>query len=740
MSREFYAHSPKPEKNISGHLYKDHISEVVKLSSEKWKRLSPFKKDLASSEMVEAAACYHDLGKLDLENQKVLSGEFKNNHLPVNHVDAGVKALLDKNRIIEAFIVYAHHIGLQSKDSELMRDELFCRDKNIYKAIDENIHSLEEIHKKATSLVFGEYQGIEFKSAQELRLAFSCLVDADHFDTARHYQNEYEIPQVKTRWEERLLALDKYVNKRYEASLKNPENNFERSALRNEIYSACKNAELEPSIRTCESPVGSGKTTAVMAHLLRVAKEKELRHIFVILPFTNIIKQSVDVYRNALVLPGENPEDVISELHHQVEFSNYQSRHLAQHWQAPIIVTTAVQFFETMANNLPSALRKFHELPGSAVFIDESHTALPSWFWPQAWKWMKELSINWSCHFVLASGSLSRFWEHEEFSKEKDNIPDLIPRELQKKSLDFEMERIIPESIQDEFRELDDFINYVTNEKGPRLIIMNTVQSAAVIANTMQNKGYDVMHLSTSLAPIDRTPIIEEIKRRLSKENKSDDDWTLVATSCVEAGMDFSFQTAFRESCSISSLIQVGGRVNRNAERKDAKLFDFKIATNSFINSNPSFKTPRKVLEKLFKKGEIEKLKSNHKSPAEIVTLGMKWELMQDDNEFIDKVKQIEKAENSMDFPEVAKLCKVISSDTKLVIVKEDIIQSIKLGTKLSFKEIVKNSVQIWANKLDKLPIEEFEQHKDLYYWVGKYDPEFLGYMKSGLDGLYMVL
>jgi len=125
-------------------------------------------------------------------------------------------------------------------------------------------------------------------------------------------------------------------------------------------------------LRTCEAPVGTGKTTAVMAHLLRAAQERGLRHIFVVLPFTNIIRQAVKVYRNALVLDGENPEEVVAELHHLADFEAVETRHMAALWRAPIIVTTAVQFFETLAGNHPARLRKLHELPGSAVFVTKS--------------------------------------------------------------------------------------------------------------------------------------------------------------------------------------------------------------------------------------------------------------------------------------------------------------------------------------------------------------------------------
>lgn len=774
MSKEFYAHSPKPENNISGHLYKDHISEVVRLSSEKWKRLSPFKKDSIPSELIEAAACYHDLGKLDEANQDILSGKIKSNHLPINHVDAGVKALLDKNRIIEAFMVYAHHIGLQSRDGEFVREELFCRDKALYENINSNIRNLLSIHSNSTNIDFGESTGIQVNSSVGLRFAFSCLVDADHFDTARHYQNEYEVEQSETRWSERIHALDQYVKQKYEDSLKDQHSNFERNKLRNEIYNACKNADVNPPIRSCESPVGSGKTTAIMAHLLKVAKEKNLRHIFIVLPYTNIIKQSVEVYRKALVLLGENPEHIVAEHHHQVEFSHYESRHLTTLWQAPIIVTTAVQFFETMAHNKPANLRKFHELPGSAVFIDEAHAAIPSWLWPQSWKWIKELSDNWKCHFVLGSGSLAKFWTLPEFVQLPETVQDLIPQELSKQSESFESKRIIPQTTET-FQGIDVFLDFALSKNGPRLIILNTVQSAAVIADRHKSRNEKVIHLSTALAPIDRDKIVDTIKKqlktvevlklRLAKiENSSGkgyfnrllasitpldknrivnelkyrieekEKWTLVATSCVEAGMDFSFQTAFRESCTTASLIQVGGRVNRNGEKENAELYDFKIK-DVYINQHPAFRITRNVLDKLFKKELM-----NKENPSELVTNAMKWELMSDNNEFLEKVKAIEKAEVSMDYPKVAELCKVINQDTRLVIVNKEIVDRIKNGERLKSNEIMKHSVQIWADKLKEMPVDEIQGQKEIYFWKGEYDSEFLGYMKGNLDKLYGVL
>ena len=780
---ELLAHSAKPERNIPVHTYKCHISEVIRLSGEKATRLLIYYKSELDDflEVITAASCFHDLGKLDIKNQEVLfSGTARK--LEVSHEDAGSALLKQLNRTESAFLVFCHHRGLVSLAVETSQKKNdYFRVIEWMRYTENNLMEYLRLHQEEIPNQFNKLSKQNFWSMQNnkpigltKRFAFSCLVDADHFDTARHYQKEYEVEQSETKWAERIQALDNYVKQKYDDSLKDQNSNFERNKLRNEIYNACKNADVNPPIRSCESPVGSGKTTAIMAHLLKVAKEKNLRHIFIVLPYTNIIKQSVEVYRKALVLLGENPEHIVAEHHHQVEFSHYESRHLTTLWQAPIIVTTAVQFFETMAHNKPANLRKFHELPGSAVFIDEAHAAIPSWLWPQSWKWMKELSDNWNCHFVLGSGSLAKFWTLPEFVQPPETVLDLIPQELAKRSEGFENKRIIPQTTET-FQGIDVFLDFALSKNGPRLIILNTVQSAAVIADRLKKRKEKVIHLSTALAPIDRDKIIDTIKQKLKTvevlklrlakiENSSgkgyfsrllaaiiplDKDrivnelkyrieekekWTLVATSCVEAGMDFSFQTAFRESCTTASLIQVGGRVNRNGEKENAELIDFQIQ-DAYINKHPAFIVTRKVLKKLFSQGLV-----NRENPSGLVTEAMRRELMSDDTEFLEKVKEIQKAESSMDYPKVAELCKVINQDTRLVIVYKEIVDRLKKGERLKSNEIMKHSVQIWAEKLKEMPVEEIQGQKEIYFWKGEYDSEFLGYMNGNLEKLYGVL
>lgn len=637
-------------------------------------------------------------------------------------MDAGVRALIDRNMWEAAFLVYGHHIGMQSITKELLRDEARFRDDRTRTHTDEQINQYLADHLQATDGLTHPMKSQQLRSSLARRMLFSCLVDADHSDTANHYSGGDNEPQsVQPAWSARLIALTDYT-----AGLQNT-GDSERYELRKEVFAACKAAPTEPSIRTCESPVGTGKTTAVMAHLLHVAEKQRLRRIFIVLPFTSIIKQAVKVYREACVLPGEDPQSIVAEHHHQVDFESRELRNLATLWRAPIIVTTAVQFFQTLFANMPANSRKLHELPGSAVFIDEAHAAIPTWLWPAAWKQLKELAENWSCHFVLGSGSLARFWELKEFSDDKEAILDLIQPALTKRCLAFEANRVTPKT-KAETLNLEELLDFVLSKGGPRLVIMNTVQSAAVVANELRvHRQSDVIHLSTALAPIDRDKIVEKVEYRLKRG--ADTNWTLVATSCVEAGMDFSFQTAFRERSTTASLIQVGGRVNRNGEKDGAELWDFTVADVG-LNSNPMLEVPRRVLEKFFEEGAMQK-----SSPAALVTEAMRRELLIDDRLFQRRVESIKKAEDALDYPEMAKLCRVIDTDTCLVLVDNSIRQRLQNG-QVEAREIMRNSVQIWAQKIQNLPVTAIPGKEGLYFWAAEYDSEFLGYMKGILPRL----
>ena len=710
-----FSHSGKD--GIPAQSYEEHIKAVISRAEENAENAMRFRtnKGIPFVETVKSVAMFHDLGKIDEKNQKVLSGCKKARHLPINHVDAGVACLKNNNQIESAFLAYAHHIGLQYLRAEVQEkgQQDYFRDMNIKEQVDAGIEKYLELHNNLLpEIVMPTQPKKSGMKPFDRRLALSCLVDADYGNTARHYHKEvkYDIPP--TRWKERMIKLDKYVQGLPVS---------ERSDDRNLIYRDCKNADIINLIRTCDSPVGTGKTTSVMAHLLKIADAKQLRHIIVVLPFTNIIKQSVETYRNALVLEGENKEDIVAEHHHQAEFSDLESRHLATLWSAPIIITTAVQFFETLASNHPSRLRKLHELPGTAVFIDEVQSAIPAEYWPVTWKWIEYLTEEWGCYFVLGSGTLPKFWQNENIIKPaRTDLSDLLNAETSQKVIGTEKKRIKYDSQKEAFNK-ESLAEFVISKPGPRLIIMNTVQSAAVMANYLTEKrGYkpceSVYHLSTALTPNDRNNVVDKIKERFKDKNN---DWIVVATSCIEAGMDFSFNVAFRESCSAASLIQTGGRVNRHSSGTiTGEVWDFRVQ-DALLNDNPQFRHSVKVLSDLFAGGYFDKM-----SPSDLVTEAMKWEV-----EESDKAEALKKAENDANYPEVAKLYQVIDAPTKLVVIDETIIDELKNRRKVKPIDLVKGSVQMRVYNIEKLRLQSIPGYEEIYEWNYKYNSEFLGYM-----------
>ncbi len=706
---------------------------------------------------VEQAAAYHDLGKLDELFQEVLRHNQRNKH-GFNHVEAGTAHLLRLKQFEAAFTTYAHHIGLPSFPKEKAKfangqnlvfrdtDELDGLGQAAWQRTDEHLEAY--LHQHHNLLAPIKPVANSHFTGLVRRLALSCLVDADHSDTARHYRNEREVPAPDLRAAERLARLDDYVAG---LSAKNPLRNDreqQRLKLRQDVYHACREREVKPDERilACDSPVGTGKTTAVMAHLLRVAAESTLRRVFVVLPFTNIIDQSVDVYRRALRLADESDalmESVVAAHHHRVDFSSYEARCLAARWDSPVVVTTAVQFFETLAACDTASLRKLHQVAGSAIFVDEAHAAVPPALWPQMFRWLRELCAEWGCHLVLASGTLPRFWNRSGFLQESERceIPDLITSEVRAETMMFEEKRvsICRESQAMSLARLADFIHL---KPGPRLVIFNTVQSAAVFAHYLLENGkpgLNVEHISTALTPGDRSKTVARVKNRLDAK---DPNWTLVATSCVEAGVDFSFRTAFRESWGLVNLLQIAGRASRSGECDDAEVWDFRHDADNGFSLHPQAKLARRILEQVFDDCKLER----QPGPNDC-TDALQREIQQDHGEKALRMEEIFQAEKDADYPQVAKLCRIIDAVTQTVVVEPELIRRLENPDRTQWpgwREVMLGSVQLWANRLDagKLPVKPLGHDGEVWAWIGEYN-SFLGYMagllpllKAGKKGL----
>lgn len=729
----YLAHSARLAKGSANAVpaqdYGEHIRasrEQARHYAEECGRYSPLYRETLVGAATWAGE-FHDLGKLDDANQQVLAG-IGGGKLPVPHVDAGAAHLLQGGNQASkyaALICYAHHRGLPSMPEELNRSQVWLRDLSADRRAHTEKHLSEYLRRHRQSVEAADPPcgpPLQTSQLQLLwRLALSCQADADHGDTARHYGEAPLPPCVQLNAPERLAALDAYVTK---LSKRDP--GAPRTQLRQAIYQACRQADTYPSLYACDAPVGSGKTTAIMAHLLKAACDKGLRKIFVVLPYTNIITQAAEVYREALVLEGENSEEIVAEHHHKADYAAPESRRFTMLWNAPIVVTTAVQFFETLASNMPADLRKLHRLPGSAVFLDEAHAALPVHLWPQAWLWLNELAEHWSCHFVFASGSLSRFWELPDFHPEMTpkqadppKLPELVAVALRAHAVDRENTRVIYKT-DPEAMDFSALVKWVNQHEGPRLLVLNTVQSAAVVAREMSQRygRGTVEHLSTALTPADREITLNRVKRRLKAG--SNPNWTLVATSCIEAGVDLSFHAGMRERATLMSLIQLGGRVNRSHEREEAEVWDFQIKPDNLLRLHPQFKTAARVLAELFKEGKVAPEYCKEALRREI-----RW-----NNTLTDEIIKAESTRDARntDFRKVAELFKVIDTNTVTVVVASQLQEQLLRGQWCGREQLQKHSVQIWGWRIEQLRLREFPRFPGFYGWSYDYD-DFIGYM-----------
>lgn len=682
--------------------------------------------------IVRSAATFHDLGKLDDANQKVLSGKNSHAHLPIPHQDAGAAHLFAQKEILSALLVYAHHIGLP--DNAKIQQQRHCppmrlADADTRAAVDRALPDLLRRHVECGfAMLQPRHAGVSMplRAAFDFRILFSCLADADHGDAARASGGIKRTPSSPMLHPvERLEALKKYISEIPPAP--SPEEQH-RNNLRTVFFNACLELPTDTPLTECDAPVGTGKTTAVMARLLRVAEAHNLRRIFVILPFTNIIRQSVKVYRKALVLPGENPEEVVAEIHHRADYRDKESRQLTALWNAPIVVTTAVAFFETLASNHPATLRRLHNLPGSAVFLDESHAMLPSKLLPLAWHWINHTAWDWQCFWTLASGSLDRFWELAEFAPSNpsggghSSVSNILPPDTQSLLASAETTRVTyPRKA--EPMSLAALFDWLATLEGPVIVVLNTVHTAAAAARFAAQKfgAGNVLHLSTSLSPQDREITLDLVKAKL--RYKGHNDWFLFATSCVEAGVDLSFRTGVRECASLASLLQLAGRVNRNAKFASADVWTVSLdAQDPDVVANPAWSVSSRVLADFFKGGVPI-------SPA-LCTEAMKRELRE--GSVSSELEILNKAEAACAFKTVEEKFRVIEDGSVPAVVDKALIERIERFEDISWRDIQNGSVQIRERLRTILALEDSRRYPDVLLWKYDYSP-FLGYMEGVL-------
>jgi CRISPR-associated endonuclease/helicase Cas3 len=599
----FFAHTGDEERKLQPQLYTCHINGVRERSLKAFRdTFSHHPYHLFLSQCLEVAAVYHDLGKLSTKNQLVLSQLNRSEEKLENHVSSGVEFLYKKHQetknigfLISAWLVHAHHIGLCDENDFLStKGSIFSVSYNIQNNIiwnvSEDILLLKEKHDKVISHqpFFTCSQKLQDITSLDLRMLLSCLTEGDHGDTSFFYgMRDFNHKEIEA--EKRIVLLDRYITQLRDVA-KNSGVTEERIRFRNKLYENCSTVEISKNFFLLDGPVGSGKTFSGLKLALRVIKEKKLKRLFTILPFTNIITQTVSDYRKSILETNEGSW-LINEIHGKVEYERPIFRKYSSLWESNFNVSTAVQFFEALFSNHPCGLRKLHNFSNSVVILDEFHQAIPLELWKVVLIVLKEMAQKFNTHIIFSSGTPVLFWNIFDGVLDGGYIKDVVCEKDYDHFLEHDEKRLNIKKIEP-FSEVEECVEFIQRETNnfnkSALIVLNTTKNAVVIADKIKQKCEGIYHLSSLLAPIDRNKILENIKKKLAKKEKI----VVVATSIIECGVDLSFEVGFRELASHSSILQFGGRVNRNSNFVDSKCFVFSFAETLFsakiLSKNPS--------------------------------------------------------------------------------------------------------------------------------------------------------
>lgn len=390
------------------------------------------------------------------------------------------------------------------------------------------------------------------------RMLYSCLVDADHLDTEAFMQGATP-PRGRVLETDGLLdRLEAYIKPWWDA----------KTALnhsRCEILRACLDAgALPPGLFTLTVPTGGGKTVSSLAFALRHAKAHGKRRIIYVIPFTSIIEQTADEFRR--ILGDEN----VLEHHSNVDYDDNEDfdeearrKKLAtENWDMPVIVTTAVQFFESLFACKPSRCRKLHNLADSVIIFDEAQT-IPLPYLKPCVRAIAELTVNYGASCVLCTATQPAL---EPLFREVS--PALTFREITP-PVDLSVFRRVTYS--QAGRLSDQELAGRLNGHTQVLCIVGTRKQAQSVYDLLDEVGS--FHLSTLMTPNHRRRVLAEIRQRLLNEKPC----RVISTSLIEAGVDVDFPVVYRAEAGLDSEIQAAGRCNRNgknsAERSLVYLF-----------------------------------------------------------------------------------------------------------------------------------------------------------------------
>lgn len=492
----------------------------------------------------------HDIGKYTDAFQRRLHGGSR-----VDHATAGAFECMKRMQYLAAFAISGHHGGLPdggSRGDAASTSSFWGRINRASQG------KLEDYHAWQSELSLPQadipaYAGKKLDGMFLIRMLFSCLVDADYIDTAAFMDGRPYTPAPSSSMEELWRRLQAYISGWFPP--KGPLNT-QRCAILEQCIQA--GAACKLGLFTLTVPTGGGKTVASLAFALAQAKARRMRRIIYVIPYTSIIEQTAQTFRE--ILGDEN----VLEFHSGVLFdqqeddaSNPEAEPLtrsAETWDIPVVVTTAVQFFESLFACQPSKCRKLHNLSQSVLIFDEAQMLPLPYLRPCVWA-IAQLVKHYHASAVLCTAT--------------QPVLDSIFREF---SPEIPIQEICPmaEERWESFRRVSfqragtlswTDLAACLQQREQVLCIVNTRRAAREIFQQLSGSGN--FHLSTLMYPAHRRKILDDIRRRL----RDGLPCRAVSTSLIEAGVDVDFPAVYRELAGLDSILQAAGRCNREGKR-----------------------------------------------------------------------------------------------------------------------------------------------------------------------------
>lgn len=489
----------------------------------------------------------HDIGKYSDEFQLRLRGGKK-----VDHATAGAIECFKIKAAFEAVCVIGHHSGLPNvghKDADTTESQTFFGRK--LRAEQGGIPDYRKNWNGHIALPQDYFRpsGRGFATAFYIRMLYSCLVDADYIDTETFMNGD----AGRGNYEPLSALCDKLTA--YISKWNNPTREID--ILRQKILNSCiEKASAPRGILSLTVPTGGGKTVASMAFALNHAVANSMKRIIYVIPYTSIIEQNAKVFRDILGQENvvEHHSSVSYELSENADKLEYRSALATENWDALVIVTTAVQFFESLYANRSSKCRKLHNIANSVIIFDEAQM-IPSNNLRPCVAAIAELVRAYNATAVLCTATQPAIDEMLlEYSK-KESVVELCP------DVDGMFEKFRRTSFEKEGRLTTDELVSRLESQQQVLCIVNTRKFAQEVYEALPSEGR--FHLSTLMCPVHRKQKLDEIRERL----KSGKTCRVVSTSLIEAGVDVDFPRVFREMAGLDSILQAAGRCNREGKR-----------------------------------------------------------------------------------------------------------------------------------------------------------------------------